>query len=283
MNRWPQSSKDVTKSVFKLSFNHTFFVFRLGDINLRQYDCQDSDMDVLDVIYTPKQENSSNYLFTVSCTIADKSSPEFSTKYNSTEQLVVANFEVLQIVLHQECLQRIMEVVNNFQRNLDLVLSSTRPRDRMGSIGGGDGIKRTLNVILEDTEEIMTTDQMKRRKKTRRTHVVETVKVRVIANLDQVGLVLTGRNRPIAEMNVKKFVSSLIIKSSYTEVNIGLKDIQVLDLNPYTIHKNVSSLIVRGPELKNVFYSSDSEYCWQGRFQLPDCDLQQGGDPRLQL
>jgi len=86
----------------------------------------------------------------------------------------------------------------------------------MGSIGGGDGIKRTLNVILEDTEEIMTTDQMKRRKKTRRTHVVETVKVRVIANLDQVGLVLTGRNRPIAEMNVKKFVSSLIIKSSNT-------------------------------------------------------------------
>ncbi|EDW46783.1 GM20965, partial [Drosophila sechellia] len=216
---------------------------KLGDINLRQYDCQDSDMDVLDVIHTPKQENSSNYLFTVSCTIADKSSPEFSTKYNSTEQLVVANFEVLQVVLHQECLQRIMEVSNNFQRNLDVVLSSTRPRDRMGSIGGGDGIKRKLNVILEDTEEIMTTDQMKRRKKTRRTHVVETVKVRVIANLDQVGLVLTSRNRPIAEMNVKKFVSSLIIKSSYTEVNIGLKDIQVLDLNPHTIHKNILSIV----------------------------------------
>ncbi|KMY92020.1 vacuolar protein sorting-associated protein 13 [Drosophila simulans] len=216
---------------------------KLGDINLRQYDCQDSDMDVLDVIHTPKQENSSNYLFTVSCTIADKSSPEFSTKYNSTEQLVVANFEVLQVVLHQECLQRLMEVANNFQRNLDVVLSSTRPRDRMGSIGGGDGIKRKLNVILEDTEEIMTTDQMKRRKKTRRTHVVETVKVRVIANLDQVGLVLTSRNRPIAEMNVKKFVSSLIIKSSYTEVNIGLKDIQVLDLNPHTIHKNILSIV----------------------------------------
>jgi len=197
-------------------------------------------LEVLDVIYTPKKENSSNYLFTVSCTIADKTSPEFSTKYNSTEQLVVANFEVLQIVLHQECLQRILEVVNNFQRNLDHVLASTRPRDRMGSIGGGDGLKRKLNVILEDTEEIMTTNQMKRRKNTKRSRVVETVKVRVIANLDEVGLLLTSQNRPLAEMNVKKFVSSLIIKSSYTEVNIGLKDIQVLDLNPYTIHKNVS-------------------------------------------
>ncbi|XP_016940577.3 intermembrane lipid transfer protein Vps13 [Drosophila suzukii] len=216
---------------------------KLGDINLRQYGCQDGDLEVLDVIYTPKKENSSNYLFTVSCTIADKTSPEFSTKYNSTEQLVVANFEVLQIVLHQECLQRILEVVNNFQRNLDHVLASTRPRDRMGSIGGGDGLKRKLNVILEDTEEIMTTNQMKRRKNTKRSRVVETVKVRVIANLDEVGLLLTSQNRPLAEMNVKKFVSSLIIKSSYTEVNIGLKDIQVLDLNPYTIHKNILSIV----------------------------------------
>ncbi|XP_052841610.1 intermembrane lipid transfer protein Vps13 [Drosophila gunungcola] len=216
---------------------------KLGDINLRQYGCSVSGLEDLEVIHTPKKENSSNYLFTVSCTIADKTSPEFSTKYNSTEQLVVANFEVLQIVLHQECLQRLLEVVNNFQRNLDVVLSATRPRDRMGSIGAGDGIKRTLNVILEDTEDIMTTNQMKHRKKTRHNRVVETVKVRVIANLDEVGLLLTTRSRPLAEMNVKKFVSSLIMKSSYTEVNIGLKDIQVLDLNPHTIHKNILSIV----------------------------------------
>ncbi|XP_017078120.1 vacuolar protein sorting-associated protein 13 [Drosophila eugracilis] len=216
---------------------------KLGDINLRQYGCADGDEEVLDVIHTPKKENSSNYLFTVSCTLADKTSPEFSTKYNSTEQLVVANFEVLQVVLHQECLQRLLEVANKFQRNLDVVLSSGRPRDRMGSIGGGDGIKRKLNVILEDTEEIMTTNQMKRRRKVRRGRVVETVKVRVIANLDEVSLLLTTQSRPLAEMNVKKFVSSLIIKSSYTEVNIGLKDIQVVDLNPHTIHKNILSIV----------------------------------------
>ncbi|XP_017049520.1 vacuolar protein sorting-associated protein 13 [Drosophila ficusphila] len=216
---------------------------KLGDINLRQYGCNDADNEVLDVIHTPKKEDSSNYLFTVSCTIADKTSPEFSTKYNSTEQLVVAKFEVLQIVLHQECLLRILEVVNKFQRNLDVVMSYSRPKDRMGSIGGGDGFKKKLNVILEDTEEMMTTNQMKRRRKTRRDRVVETVKVRVIANLDEVGLLLTSRSRPLAEMNLKKFVSSLIIKSSYTEVNIGLKDIQVLDLNPYTIHKNILSIV----------------------------------------
>lgn len=217
---------------------------KLGDINLRQYNCMDSNLETLDVIHTPKKEDSSNYLFTVSCTLADKTSPEFSTKYNSTEQLVVVNFEVLQIVLHQECLQKLMEVANNFQRNLDYEMSVNKPRNRTSSAGGGDGMRHKLNVILEDTEQVMTTKQMKRRKKQRQ-RVVESVKVRVIANLDEVGLKLTCSYRDLAQMNVKKFVCSLVMKSSYTEVNIGLKDIQVVDLNPQTIHNNVSTPLLR--------------------------------------
>ncbi|XP_017018537.1 intermembrane lipid transfer protein Vps13 [Drosophila kikkawai] len=213
---------------------------KLGDINLRQYGCP--DMETLDVIHTPKSENSSNYLFTVSCTLADKTSPEFGTKYNSTEQLIVANFEVLQIVLHQECLRKLMEVANNFQCNLDLVLSNNRRLDRTTSAGGGDGIRQKLNVILEDTEQVMTTNQMKRRKN-QRYGVVESVKVRMIANLAQVGLKLTSQKRDLTELNVSKFVCSLIMKSSYTEVNIGLKDIQVVDLNPNTIHRNILSIV----------------------------------------
>ncbi|KAH8253644.1 hypothetical protein KR032_006328 [Drosophila birchii] len=215
---------------------------KLGDINLRQYACPENQMETLDVIFSPKSETSSNYLFTVSCTIADKTSPEFSTKYNSTEQLIVANFEILEIVLHQECLRKLMEVANNFQRNLDFVMSNSRPKDRTSSAGGGDGIRQKLGVILEDTEQAMTTNQMKRRK-SQRYGVVESVKVRMIANLDQVGVKLTSQKRDLTEMNVSKFVCSLMMKSSYTEVNIGLKDIKVLDLNPNTIHENILTIV----------------------------------------
>lgn len=197
-------------------------------------------MEVLDVIYTPDQDDNSNYLFTVSCTIADKTSPEFNTKYNSTEQLVVANFKVLRVVLHQECLKRLLEVAGTFQNELAAIMMMNKPpQDRVSYAGGGDGIRRKLTVILEDTEQIMASEEMKRHKKSSRNRVVESVKVRIIANLDELGLILTSRSRPLAEMNVKKFVANIVLKTSYTEVNMGLKDIQVIDLNPNTIHKNV--------------------------------------------
>ncbi|KAH8237095.1 hypothetical protein KR038_004232 [Drosophila bunnanda] len=238
---------------------------KLGDINLRQYGSPENHMETLDMIFAPKSENSSNYLFTVSCTMADKTSPEFSTKYNSTEQLIVANFEILQIVLHQECLRELMEVANNFQQNLDCVMSSNTQKDRASSAGGGDGIRQKLNVILEDTEQVMTTNKMKRRK-SQRYGVVESVKVRMIANLDQVGVTLTSQKRDLTELNVNKFVCSLIMKSSYTEVNIGLKNITVVDLNPNTIHRNILTIVGKDAfncqvvlfnKLETVDYNSD--------------------------
>lgn len=117
--------------------------------------------------------------------------------------------------------------------------------DRVSYAGGGDGIRRKLTVILEDTEQIMASNEMKRHKKSARNRVVESVKIRIIANLDELGLILTSRSRPLAEMNVKKFVANIVLKTSYTEVNMGLKDIQVIDLNPNTIHTNVRVFIFR--------------------------------------
>ncbi|KAH8275295.1 hypothetical protein KR026_004712 [Drosophila bipectinata] len=217
---------------------------KLGGISLCQFDTQEENMEVLEVINTPDQDDNSNYLFTVSCTIADKTSPEFNTKYNSTEQLIVANFKVLRVVLHQECLKRLLEVAGTFQNELAAIMMMNKTQlDRVSYAGGGDGIARKLTVILEDTEDILSTTEMKKHKKTARHRVVESVKIRIIANLDELGLILTSRRRPLAEMNVKKFVANVILKSSYTEVNMGLKDIQVIDMNPHTIHKNILSIV----------------------------------------
>ncbi|XP_026840774.1 vacuolar protein sorting-associated protein 13 [Drosophila persimilis] len=227
----------------------TVATVKLGGVKIKQFDCQENNQEVLDIIDTPGYNQgdnlgqSVNYLFTVSYTMADKTSPEFSTKYNSTEQLIVANFEMLQIVLHQECLLRVLELVTDFQKNLDDLLQTDKPRDRYALAGAGDGLKQKLNVILEDTEQIMVPKQTKMRRIKASQRRVESVKLRLIANLNQVGLMLTSRSRPLAEMNVKKFVASLTMKSSYTELNLGLKDIQVIDLNPQTIHENILSIV----------------------------------------
>ncbi|XP_034653735.1 vacuolar protein sorting-associated protein 13 [Drosophila subobscura] len=227
----------------------TVATVKLGGVKIKQFDCQDNNQEVLDIIDTPGYTEGQglgedvNYLFIISCTIADKTSPEFSTKYNSTEQLIVANFEVLQIVLHQECLLRVLELVRDFQKSLDDLLQHDKPQDRYALAGAGDGLKQKLNVILEDTEQILTTKQTRNRRMKESQRRVESVKLRLIANLNQVGLTLTSRSRPLAEMNVKTFVANLTMKSSYTELNLGLKDIQIIDLNPNTIHDNILSIV----------------------------------------
>ncbi|XP_017019677.1 intermembrane lipid transfer protein Vps13-like [Drosophila kikkawai] len=216
---------------------------KLGDITMRQFGCPENNSDTLDMILTPKSENSSNYLFTVTCTMASKTSPEFSTKYDSTEQLIVANFEDLEIVLHQEYLLKLVEVANRFQSNMDYVMSNYSVQVHewtRSSAGGGDGIGQKLSFILE--EQIMTPTETKPLQDQRYGRV-ESVKVRLMANLEQVGLKLTSLNRDLAGLTVRGFVCSLIMKNSYTDVNLGLKDIQIVDLNPQTIHKNILTIV----------------------------------------
>ncbi|KAM8714231.1 hypothetical protein ACLKA7_014379 [Drosophila subpalustris] len=223
----------------------TVATLTLGGINIKQFDFQNDEQQILDIIDTPRFAKDLKSLLTISYTLADKTSPEFSTKYNSTEQLLVVNFEVLDIVLHQECLLRLLELVNEFQKRLDTVVETSadpQPKDRYASAGEGDGIRHTLHVIIEDTETMFTTAQMAIRRK-RRGNRVESIKMRVVAKLKEVSLTLTSRSRPLASMHVKQFVSNVTLKDSYTEVNLGLKDIIVEDLNPYTIHHTILSIV----------------------------------------
>ncbi|XP_030555732.1 vacuolar protein sorting-associated protein 13 [Drosophila novamexicana] len=217
---------------------------KLGSINVKHFDCVDNTDQVLDIIDTPGYAKDLKYLLTVSYTQADKCSPEFSTKYNSTEQLVVANFEILNVVLHQECLQRLLKLSSNFQRRLDVIYRNLKPRDRYASAGDGDGLKHKLQVIIEDTETIITTQvNLRRLKAPKQNAVVDSVKMRMVSNIEEISLKLTTRRRPLAAMHVKNFVSNVTLKESYTEVNIGLKDIIVLDLNPLTKHTRILSIV----------------------------------------
>lgn len=214
----------------------------MGSINLKHFDCVDTADNVLDIIDTPGYIKDEKYLFTISYTMADKLSPEFNTKYNSVEQLMVANFEVLDIVLHQECLQRLLKMANDFQKRMDVILLNLKPRDRYASAADGDGLKHKLQAIMEDAETIVTSQKMSvRQNKGRRKLIVDTVKMRMIANIEAISLKLTSRKRPLSLMQVKHFVTNITLKDSYTEVNIGLKDIVMLDLNPRTIHTKVSA------------------------------------------
>lgn len=81
---------------------------------------------------------------------ANKDSPEFATKYRSTEQFIDINFTILILRLHQEGLTEILQLAINFQQKMESISESAgkgKTGDRIGSAGP------PLETIVEEDED----------------------------------------------------------------------------------------------------------------------------------
>ncbi|XP_037905174.1 vacuolar protein sorting-associated protein 13 isoform X4 [Hermetia illucens] len=218
---------------------------KLGAIQMDHYDKFDNKITVLPIIDSPRYAAKSEDLLAIDYTNANKISPEFITKYNSTEQLINFNFSKLVLTLHQECLQNLLKLAADFQTKMAAFKSEEESKDRIGDAGESesimDAIKTTLDVIQE--EPGAPTKRLVPSSKGRGSKVVDSIKIKVNANMDQVAVIITCRKRPISHLKVKSLKAGVVIKSSYTELAITLRDIVVTDLNPETIHKNILSII----------------------------------------
>ncbi|XP_039957880.1 vacuolar protein sorting-associated protein 13 [Bactrocera tryoni] len=220
----------------------------LGAVNLKRHGTAESAQYQLNIIDTPRFSKELQYLLTVSYVMAQRTSPEFFTKYNATEQLININFSTLNITLHQEVLLQLLELADSIQRKLDTVLKTSpsadnTPKDRVGN-AGDTGILSKLAVIAEEGEEDdVLTALAPAKNRPRQGKVVDSIQVHVKAKLEQVSLLLTCHKRPLASMQVQHFDANVILKSSYTELNLRLKDIVVTDLNPLTKHSGILSIV----------------------------------------
>lgn len=81
---------------------------------------------------------------------ANKNSPEFTTKYKSTEQLIEINFTILILRLHQEGLTEILQFANNFQQKMEginVAAGRGKQGDRIANAGP------PLTTIEEEDED----------------------------------------------------------------------------------------------------------------------------------
>lgn len=193
------------------------------------------------LIETPRYAETNDYLLTLFYTNANKTSPEFTTKYKSTEQLIEINFTILNLRLHQEGLTEILQFANNFQQKTDAILTQNKEGvERIASAGS------PLATIeegdeTEDAEVAMTGKSTKSASK-RDATVVDSIKVKVIAKVEQVAIEVDSERRPITNLKIQNLHAGVVMKTSYTEVLVKLQDIVVLDLNQETIHSTVSTL-----------------------------------------
>ncbi|TMW44478.1 hypothetical protein DOY81_010438 [Sarcophaga bullata] len=234
---------------------------KLGAISLTSYEVHNKKEEELVVIDTPGFTKDGKSLLSIIFTAVDKSTPDFITKYKSVEQLAQINFATLNVILHQENLLHIMEITNKLQRKVEELTAFSKPekleveyKDRIASAGAADGFVDRLTRIAEETELTLETkvaittthaSAIQSTRKSRKTvrQIVESIKLKIEADLDQVGLELTCRKRPIASLKIHHLYAGVVLKSSYTEIKIGLKDILIHDMNSLNIHSNILSIV----------------------------------------
>lgn len=169
------------------------------------------------MIETPRYAETNDYLLSMFYTNANKTSPEFTTKYKSIEQLIEINFTILNLRLHQEGLREILEFATNFQQKLDSILAAGKAgHDRIASAGP------PLATIEEGEEdETAVEDKTESEKRVKRSSsriatVVDSVKVKVIARIEQVAIALESERRPITNLKV---ILSSNVKSKLKAMN----------------------------------------------------------------
>ncbi|EAT37516.1 AAEL010508-PA [Aedes aegypti] len=215
---------------------------KLGAVTLDQFRVRNEQENILNVIQTPKYEDNDDYLFTLNYTNCKKNSPEFTTKYESVEQEVGINFSTLVLLLHEEALNEIIRLANDFQMRMEAVMSSKKEQDQQ-KFAQRDRIATIYEEESTASDETVTAEQSNKAANRKRLSIVDSIKIRVEAKLEDVTVELQNDKRSIAVLEVQNLTSSAIVKSSYTEVNIRLKDIVLTDTNPATIHTKILSII----------------------------------------
>nr|XP_040227109.2 intermembrane lipid transfer protein Vps13 isoform X1 [Anopheles coluzzii] len=228
---------------------------KLGAVTLDQFRWRNEQERVLNVIQTPKYDNNDDYLFTVNYSNCKKNSPEFTTKYESVEQEVAIDFSTLLLLLHEDALNELIQLGNDFQMRMEAVAkkkeseaNGLQPKDHFATIHEEESTatallnaaRERLPTILED-DGIVTSSTSKVSRK--RQSIVDSIKVRVMAKLEDVTVELQNDKRSLAVLEVKNLTSSVIMKTSYTEIKLRLEDIVLTDTNPATIHSKILSII----------------------------------------
>lgn len=129
---------------------------KLGAVSFDQYRIKNEKEIMLQVINTPRYDSSFEYLFALSYINCKKTSPEFSTKYHSVEQMIDIKMSTVVLILNQDGITELIKITNDLQNKVDEIMNSgeKQPKDRIGDAGAGQTLfevaKEKLPMILEE-------------------------------------------------------------------------------------------------------------------------------------
>lgn len=237
---------------------------KLGAIGLNQIRPDDLVLSDLAIIETPTYADCTGYLFTCQYTAASKTVPEFATRYKSVEQLVEINFSVLIMRLHQERIAELMQLAHDLQQSYEQIArqpppadaspragahtatAAAHPRDRVAFAGDrplAAVVEKAAGAVRHRQQLTAVAATVWTAHRAQRATVVDSIQLKVVANMERVAIVLECYRKRIAELKIEKLRADLTVKKSYTDVALRLQDIVITDPNPRSIHPTILSVI----------------------------------------
>ncbi|XP_076592336.1 intermembrane lipid transfer protein VPS13C isoform X4 [Chaetodon auriga] len=151
---------------------------------------------------------------------ADRSGPNFSTVYKSTEQMINVTFTSLDLMLHTEAL---LSAINFLSAALSSGRVSSPEREiRLKTEGKTVSTKSTALVSPADSEVI---------------------DLKVMVTLGAFNVLVCDQSCNMADIKIQGINGSLLMQGPQTHLSARLRDFIVLNVDPKSIHKKAISIV----------------------------------------
>ncbi|XP_076249315.1 vacuolar protein sorting 13C isoform X2 [Calliopsis andreniformis] len=212
-------------------------LLRLGGVQVKQHY---NEKEIF-MVNTPMLSGRDEYLITVQYTNVNKRSPEFTTRHGSVIQLLKLEFTTLDLLLHQEALISLLQFATYMQNQMNAITNSQVKKEehvrplpsRLTSIQ-----EETSAFFKEQIQKQKVRSTSSRRKRT----VIEHIDLKIQAKVGTICMKIISDAREISAFYIDGITAGYIMKASYSQANVNLSSISIIDLNAASSYKNIVSV-----------------------------------------
>ncbi|XP_076625592.1 vacuolar protein sorting 13C isoform X3 [Colletes latitarsis] len=210
-------------------------LLRLGGIQVKQHY---KETEIF-MVNTPMSSGKDEYLITVQYINVNKRSPEFTTRHGSVIKLLKLEFTTLDVLLHQEALINLLQFATYMQDQMNAITNSRIEKERRMR-------PRHLTSIQEETSAFFKEQIQKQKFRStsrRRKAVIEDIDLKIQAKVGTICMKLVSECREISAFYIAGITAGFIMKTSYSQANVNLSSISIIDLNAASAYRDIVSVV----------------------------------------
>ncbi|XP_076380466.1 vacuolar protein sorting 13C isoform X3 [Megalopta genalis] len=211
-------------------------LLRLGGVQVKQHH---NEAEIF-MVNTPMTSGKNEYLITMQYINVNKRSPDFTTRHGSVIKLLKLEFTTLDVLLHQEALISLLRFATYMQDQMNLVTKSVADVEQ-------HPVRPKVSHLTSIQEETSTffREQIQRQKlrSTRRKRtMIEHIDLKIQTKVGTIRMKMVSECKEITAFYVDGITVGFIMKASYSQANVNLSSISIIDLNAASAYRDIVSV-----------------------------------------